>query len=399
LERPRRFPPATKDFDKRRGYYSRRATFFVAAVPWRTNEEARLQMAFRPRAATALLAALAALAPRACPALALTSAFTYSVPCAPKSASMSAAYAVGDRAYLCITLNGLVVSMYNVVVDKFTAIALQGSNFGLPPGSGFIQDGVGNVSSIGASSNASDTRVFYQVFDVAVLGAASAYPRVFKRLTYSHAAGAGGALVADVVTFPIYTAIITLDRGAVTAVAFDEGCFFCAENTPQCDYNAVHANASQTIYDRDLKGCRLEQEACYPKSFSAAALAGNASAAAAANATLAPAAANATVPVSPCDLRLYVVWSGTDAKGNGLMSANKRFSRYRQFNVATAYQSALNAADTVSSLAARTKSTFEAIPGQITGGGDRGRRLGEAAAEGGAGGAAAAGAGGAQEAR
>jgi hypothetical protein len=339
-------------------------------------------MAGLPRSsllAAAALAAAASLAPRAA---AFSSAFTYETPCAPKSGNTNAgvAYTIGDRAYLCITLNGLVVSMFNVVVDKFSAIALQGSNAGLPPGTGFIQDGVGNVSSLEASSNASDTRVFYQVFDVALLGAASAYPRVFKRLTYSHAAGAGGALVADIVTFPIYTAIITLNRGVVSSVAFDEGCFFCAENTPQCDYNALHANLSQTIYDRDLKGCSLSQAACYPASFSAAALAGNASAAAAAaaNATLA-AAANATAPASPCDLRLYVVWSGSDAKGNGLLSANKRFSRYRQFNVATAYQSALNAADTATSLAERTKSTFEAIPGQITGGGGE-RRLGAEAA-------------------
>ena len=58
----------------------------------------------------------------------LSSAFSYSLPCAPASGNQDAGvrYAVGNTAYLCITLNGQVVSMYNVVVDRFTAIALQG---------------------------------------------------------------------------------------------------------------------------------------------------------------------------------------------------------------------------------------------------------------------------------
>ena len=187
--------------------------------------------------------------------------------------------------------------------------------------------------------------------------------------------------MANIVTFPIYTAIITLDRGVVRSVAFDEGCFFCATNTPQCDYNAMHANFSQTIYDPELKGCRLEQASCYPSTFSAASLAVNASAAnATANATAVFGGNSTLPPSSSCDLRVYVVWAGTDARGNGLLSANKRFSRYRQFNVATAYQSALNAANTGYELAQRTKDTFEAIPGQITGNGGerRRRRLGEA---------------------
>jgi hypothetical protein len=36
------------------------------------------------------------------------------------------------------------------------------ANTALPPGSGFIQDSVGNVTSISVSSNTSDSRVFYE---------------------------------------------------------------------------------------------------------------------------------------------------------------------------------------------------------------------------------------------
>ena len=237
---------------------------------------------------------------------------------------------------------------------------------------------MGNVTTLSASTNSSEARVFYQVFDVAILGASSAYPRIYKKLSYQLDAATGN-LIADIVTFPIFTVILTLDNGVVQSVAFDEGCFFCAENTPQCDYSALHANFSQTIFDPTLKGCRLEQSACYPASFSGASLADN-NATNATNATLVP-PGNATVPAADaCDLRVYVVWTGTDARGNGLMSANKRFSRYRQFNVATAYQSALNAADSGYQLAQRTKDMFEAVPGQIVPGSNENRRLGGATA-------------------
>ena len=233
---------------------------------------------------------------------------------------------------------------------------------------------MGNVTTLSASSNSSDTRVFYQVFDVAILGAGSAYPRIYKKLSYTLNA-ATGLLDADIVTFPIFTVILTLDHGVVQSVAYDEGCFFCATNTPQCDYTALHANFSQTIYDPDLKGCRLEQSACYPKGFGTPNVGAN-STTPAANATLVAPPSNTTVPAADsCDLRVYVVWTGTDARGNGLMSANKRFSRYRQFNVATAYQSALNAADTGYQLAQRTKDMFQAVPGQIVPAGNDGRRL------------------------
>ena len=90
-----------------------------------------LPLALRPLASPVLLLLLLPLLLLLSPAPAsaqLSSAFSYTAPCAPASGNLNAgaAYAVGDTAYLCITLNGQVVSMYNVVVDKFTAIALQG---------------------------------------------------------------------------------------------------------------------------------------------------------------------------------------------------------------------------------------------------------------------------------
>lgn len=244
-----------------------------------------------------------------------------------------------------------------------------------------MREGLGAVPYISASENTSDTRVFYEVFDVAVQGAASAYPRVYKKLTY--AMTPSGALQADIVTFALYTVIVTLSQGVVTGISWDDGCFFCAENTPSCDFSAFDANQSQTIYDPNLKGCRLEFADCYDMRYFSAGAFVNASAAVNATSSApAPAPAGAGVNgSSSCDLRVFVAWTGTDAKGNGLMSANKRFSRYRKFNVATAYQSALNVAATGESLAKRTGETLASVPGQIVpgvnGGAGTGRRAEE----------------------
>jgi len=77
--------------------------------------------------ALALALLLALVLPRAAEAQ-VGSAFAYSAPCAPASGNQNpaAAYTIGNTAYLCITLNGRVVSMFNVIVDKFTALALSG---------------------------------------------------------------------------------------------------------------------------------------------------------------------------------------------------------------------------------------------------------------------------------
>lgn len=38
--------------------------------------------------------------------------------------------------------------------------------------------------------------------------------------------------------------------------------------------------------------------------------------------------ANTGETENPCDLKLYVVWTGTDANGNYLTSSSKRFSAF-----------------------------------------------------------------------
>ena len=87
------------------------------------------------------------------------------------------------------------------------------------------------------------------------------------------------------------------------------------------------------------------------------------------------------VPDTSCDLKVFVVWDGTDAKGNVLKSVNRRFSVYRAFSVATAFQSALNVAQQGLDIANTVQNVAQNLPGALTPGADERRMLGGMAAE------------------
>lgn len=230
---------------------------------------------------------------------------------------------------------------------------------------------------------------------------ASPYPRVYKKISFNPCEPAKASLIQ---TVPLYTAIIGLKRGAVEYIAWDDGCFFCADNGADCINTALNVNGTTEQDDRSLRGCRQTldmartppQDNCYPA----------VTASAAANATAAPnATANATAAggggaasgnvTSPCDLKVFVTWTGTDRNGKFLKSAGQRFSRFRAFGVASLYQGALNLGQDALDLANRIGNIANAIPGRLTPGDeDRRRRRLQAAEEGGEGGGEAAGGGG-----
>ncbi len=55
----------------------------------------------------------------------------YPFGCRPNAASLTSASSVslaaGNTAYVCLTINGVVTSIFNVVVDQYTALTLSGS--------------------------------------------------------------------------------------------------------------------------------------------------------------------------------------------------------------------------------------------------------------------------------
>jgi hypothetical protein len=240
----------------------------------------------------------------------------------------------------------------------------------MPPNSGYIQEGVGWVANITTNFTAVDQPVadpvtYYAVFEAALLGVHTPYPRVFKRFTYTPDEAGGAA--AEISTVPVYTMIISLAEGVVTEIGWDDGCFFCAENGADCIDTAFNLTDMSLIPNTPLRGCRSEQATCYPTDRPLANVTTDG------NST-----GNTSLSISECDFKLFVTWTGTDRNKQYMRSAGQRFSRYRQFGVATMYQSALNLADEGLNIANTAINRVESIPGQIipanTGVGD-GRRM------------------------
>jgi hypothetical protein len=255
------------------------------------------------------------------------------------------------------------------------------------------------------------TQTFYSAFDVSSYGFSSNVPRLYKKLVYTRSplatpiavgdagqTSSWGQLTTSISTFPLYTAIIQLTRGVVTGITWDDGCFFCAANGADCMANAFDTNSSAEAGGQYV-GCQAPFATCYPTVSPANTIPGkynlttltnvtvvNATTGEAANVTRATSAwayVNQTAFTSPaaqgaatanatsaCDLKIFVVWTGTDAAGQYLKSVNKRFSRFRAFSVASAYQSAINIANQASQISQTAVNIAEGIPGATTRGDD-----------------------------
>lgn len=209
----------------------------------------------------------------------------------------------------------------------------------------------------------------------------SPYPRLYKTVQWNPCVPNAASFIT---TVPLYTVIIGLDRGKVSYIAWDDGCFFCTASGPDCVPTAVNVNGTDTtvVSDSSLTGCRQSldsaysppQDNCYP----AATIPSNATSG---NATV------STNVTTPCDLKVFVTWTGTDSNGKFLTSAGQRFSRYRSFGVANLYQDALNVGDQALNIANSALNIAQGIPGRITGdSGSDSRRRRLASVAGGAGG-------------
>lgn len=225
----------------------------------------------------------------------------------------------------------------------------------MPAGTGLIADGGGWVEALpGNITNATAPLTVYTVLEAAVLDVASPLPRVYKQITY-RPDGQGGA-VADITTLPVYTMIVSMADGVVTDIGWDDGCFFCAENGDDCVKSALNATTSTLIDSDTFVGCRSTADTCYPPARPLP----NATAGDGGNST-----GNATLTLSPCDLKVFVTWTGTDKNGQYLTSAGQRFSRYRAFGIATMYQSALNLVQDGINIGQSAINSVQEWPGQI----------------------------------
>jgi len=121
------------------------------------------------------------------------------------------------------------------------------------------------------------------------------------------------------------------------------------------------------VIDESLRGCKQPTSYCYPPSSVPA------NGTASGNTT-----ANGTLTTSPCDLKVFVTWTGTDSNGKFLTSAGRRFSRYRQYGTASVYQGALNVVDSSVNLGNRALSELSDVPGRVAPGLNRNLRESEA---------------------
>ena len=191
-----------------------------------------------------------------------------------------------------------------------------------------MEQGLGSVDSLNvtAGENCTDS-TFYSVFDVTAFGVSSPYPRLYKTFAYDQCSGSASSME----TIPLYTVIVIADKGIVSAITWDDGCLACADNGPNCIYNAVDVNTSQ-VYRGDigLRGCYEDAATCAPTPIDTSAL---------------PNATNYNFTSSPCDLKVFVTWTGTDRNGAFFTSAGERLSRYTSFGVGSLYQGVLNGID------------------------------------------------------
>jgi hypothetical protein len=173
--------------------------------------------------------------------------------------------------------------------------------------------------------------------------------------------------------FPVYTAIISVNLGLVTGITWDDGCFFCittrckdttmrivrnanetaalnpkTANRKYADYQIMTSmdadlefSATGSTYWKSVVGSNCFQTNSFCKDQTAATMAAHQKEVDAWTAAGSDPKTKPVVPeILPCDLSVYVVFTGTDVNGRYLKSAGLRFSRFKSYSIGTLYKSA-----------------------------------------------------------
>lgn len=106
--------------------------------------------------------------------------------------------------------------------------------------------------------------------------------------------------------FPYLTAIISVKKGVVQGVTWDDGCYFCEASACESNLFAYATNTTASTLS-DGYTCYSNLTAC---------------------------GSNSTV----CDLTLYVGWTGTDRDGNYLSSAGMRISQFQRYSISSYFK-------------------------------------------------------------
>lgn len=121
--------------------------------------------------------------------------------------------------------------------------------------------------------------------------------------------------------FPFLTAIIDVEGGIVKGIAWDNACVFCAPNLClENTYNFDGVLQSQESLAGQSKGCYLAKQEC-----------DNIQVQKEKQCTSAGTCREGQTECNcenNCDVRVYVVWTGSDVDGKPFQSSSSRFSAF-----------------------------------------------------------------------
>ena len=110
--------------------------------------------------------------------------------------------------------------------------------------------------------------------------------------------------------FKVLTAVITLQKGELYSITWDDGCHTCLPSS--CGQNSVIDEDGITILQPSDEMGAYAGENCFDTQ------------------------STCSSDMASCDLQIFVVWTGTDAKGHVLQSANLRLSRFQSGSIESA---------------------------------------------------------------
>jgi hypothetical protein len=99
--------------------------------------------------------------------------------------------------------------------------------------------------------------------------------------------------------FPELTAIIDVEDGVVKAISWDDGCLFCPDS--ECSTNTFGYDGKAASVGTPVGSCGKTRTECD---------------------------LGVIADSTECDLKLHIVWTGTDANGIAFQSSAYRFSAF-----------------------------------------------------------------------
>ncbi|KAG7379183.1 hypothetical protein PHYPSEUDO_008907 [Phytophthora pseudosyringae] len=211
----------------------------------------------------------------------------------------------GTITYVCVNVNNQYRTIFTPVADKFTVLRISDCECLLQLA---LYD-AWNDTRIGANP----------------LGAFLTVSSLKYRTNYKLYSSASTGRIS-----PYMTAIISVKKGVVQGVSWDEGCYFCTAE--MCDYN-LFSKPEESATGR-LSG---QGKTCYAPADSCAGYSSNSSDARVNVGDSSTSGSNSTSSstntTAQCDITIYVGWTGTDKNGDYLGSASLRMSQFSKYSI------------------------------------------------------------------